>query len=206
VQGKYKKQTGGRGQYGDVWLRLEPRGRGEGFEFLDEVVGGSVPNKYIPAVEKGVREAMAEGVIAGYQVVDLSAALHDGSYHDVDSSDMSFKIAASMAFKKAFQEAKPVLLEPIYEVKVTVPEENLGDVMGDLSGRRGKILGVETQGSLQVVRALVPLAEMWRYSTQLRSLTQGRGMHERTFSHYEETPREVMEKVVAEAQAAKSEK
>lgn len=202
VQGKYKKQTGGRGQYGDVWLRVEPMPRGGGFEFVDAIVGGVVPGKYVPAVEKGIREAMLSGVLAGYQVVDARVTLYDGSYHDVDSSDMAFKIAASMGFKKAMEQCRPVLLEPIYMVEVVVPEEFLGDVMGDLSSRRGKIQGVETRGGYQTVRATVPMAELDRYSTHLRSLTQGRAMHSRKFSHYEEVPAEISERVIAEAKAA----
>jgi elongation factor G len=202
VQGKYKKQTGGRGQYGDVWLRVEPLPRATGFEFADEIVGGVVPGKYIPAVEKGIREAMNSGILAGYQVVDVKVALYDGSYHSVDSSDMAFKIAGSMGFKKAMEQCKPVLLEPIYVVEVVVPEEFLGDVMGDLSSRRGKIQGVEAKGGYQGVKAMVPLAELDRYSTHLRSLTQGRAMHSRDFSHYEEVPGEISDKVIAEAKAA----
>jgi elongation factor G len=205
LQGKYKKQTGGRGQYGDVWLKVEPMARASGFEFADEVVGGAVPSKYIPAVEKGVREAMEEGILAGYKVVDLRATIHDGSYHDVDSSDMAFKIAGSMAFKKCFVEARPTLLEPIMTVTVTVPEDNLGDVMGDLSGRRGKILGIDSKGRLQVVRASAPLAELYKYSTTLRSMTQGRGMYEAEFSHYEEVPREAAQKIIDEAKVDKEE-
>lgn len=205
-QGKYKKQTGGRGQYGDVWLRVEPLARGGGFEFSDEIVGGAVPSKFVPAVEKGVKETMEKGVYAGYQVVDLRAAIYDGSFHPVDSSDMAFKVAASMAFKKAFLEARPVLLEPIMNITVTVPEENLGDVMGDVSSRRGKIQGVEGKGHLQVVRAQVPLAELYKYSTQLRSMTQGRGMYENEFSHYEEVPHEIAQKIVEEHQAELAEK
>jgi elongation factor G len=204
-QGKYKKQTGGRGQYGDVWLKIEPLPRATGFEFVDEVVGGVVPSKYIPAVEKGVREAMEGGVIAGYKVVDLRVIIHDGSYHDVDSSDMAFKIAGSMAFKKCFTDARPALLEPIMNVTVTVPEDNLGDVMGDLSGRRGKITGIDTQGRLQVVKAQAPLAELYKYSTTLRSMTQGRGMYEAEFSHYEEVPRETAQKIIDGAKAGKEE-
>jgi elongation factor G len=203
AQGKYKKQTGGRGQYGDVWLRVEPLERSAGFEFVDKLVGGVVPSKYVPAVEKGVREVMEEGVVAGYKVVDLRATIYDGSYHDVDSSDMAFKIAASMAFKKAFTDAKPVLLEPIMNVTVTVPEDHLGDVMGDLSGKRGKIQGIDARGHLQVVRAQAPLVELYKYSTTLRSMTQGRGMYESSFSHYEEVPREIAQKVVDEAKAEK---
>jgi elongation factor G len=204
-QGKYKKQTGGRGQYGDVWLRVEPLERSSGFEFEDKLVGGVVPSKYVPAVEKGVAESMEHGVLAGYKVVDLKATIFDGSYHEVDSSDMAFKIAASMAFKKAFMDAKPVLLEPIMNIVVTVPEDHLGDVMGDLSGKRGKIQGIDSKGHLQVVRAQVPLAELYKYSTNLRSMTQGRGMFESTFSHYEEVPHEVAQKVVAESKAEKEE-
>jgi len=205
-QGKYKKQTGGRGQYGDVWLRVEPLPRGTGFEFADAIVGGAVPSKFIPAVEKGVRETMEKGVYAGYQVVDVKVTLYDGSFHAVDSSDMAFKVAASMAFKKAMLEAKPILLEPIMNITVTVPEENLGDVMGDVSGRRGKIQGVDSKGNLQVVRASVPLAELYKYSTTLRSMTQGRGMYENEFSHYEEVPHEVAQKIVEEHQAELAEK
>jgi elongation factor G len=205
VQGKYKKQSGGRGQFGDVWVRLEPRNRSEGYEFVNAVVGGAVPGKYIPAVDKGIQEAMAEGVLAGYPVVDLRATLYDGSYHSVDSSDMAFKIAGSMAFKKAFMDAKPVLLEPIYDVEVRVPEEFLGDVMGDLSSRRGKIMGIDTEGNFQVIRAKVPLAEMYKYSTSLRSFTQGRGIFRRKFSHYEEVPGEIAEKVIEKAKKEKEE-
>jgi len=203
VQGKYKRQSGGRGQYGDVWLRLEPLPRGKGFEFTSEVFGGAVPTKYIPAAEKGVVEAMNEGVLAGCKVVDLKVIIYDGSYHSVDSSDMAFKIAASMGFKKGLIEANPVLLEPIYNVEVIVPEEFMGDVMGDLSSRRGKILGMEPDGSFQKIKAQVPLAELYKYSTSLRSLTQGRGGHTREFSHYEEVPREVAEKIIEEAKKEK---
>jgi elongation factor G len=203
VQGKHKKQTGGRGQYGDVWLRVAPKPRGAGFEFIDDVVGGVVPGKYIPAVEKGVVEALGDGVVAGYPVVDLSVAIYDGSYHAVDSSDMAFKIAGSMALKKAVTEARPILLEPIMEVAISTAEEYMGDIMGDLSSRRGKILGMENDGGAQVVKAHVPLAELYRYSTHLRSLTQGRGSHTRTFSHYEEVPKEIVEKIVADSQAGK---
>jgi len=201
ARGKYKKQTGGRGQYGDVWLRIEPLERSAGFEFANKLVGGSVPTKYVPAAEKGVVEMMTEGVIAGYPVVDLRATIFDGSFHEVDSSDMAFKIAAGMAFKKAFADAKPVLLEPIMDVVVTVPEDNLGDIMGDLSGKRGKIQGVDSRGHLQVVRAQVPLAELYKYSTTLRSMTQGRGIYESSFSHYEEAPHEFAQKIIEESKA-----
>lgn len=195
-QSKYKKQSGGRGQYGDVHLKLEPLPRGAEFEFVDQIVGGVVPGKYIPAVEKGVREAMEEGVVAGYKVVDIRVTLYDGSYHSVDSSDMAFKIAASMGFKKLFKEANPVILEPIYEVEIRVPEEYMGDVMGDISSRRGKILGMEAEGAFQVIKAHVPLAELYKYSTRLRSLTQGKGIHRRKFSHYAEVPADIQQKLI----------
>jgi elongation factor G len=202
-QGKYKKQTGGRGQYGDVWLRLEPTGHGGGFAFEDEVVGGVVPGKFIPAVEKGVVEAMKEGVIAGYPVVDVRVTIFDGSHHSVDSSEMAFKVAGSMAFKKLMQEASPALLEPIAEVEVTVPEEYTGDIMGDLSSRRGKILGIVPQGKGQAVRALVPEAEMYRYSATLRSLTQGRGRFTMKYHAHEEVPRDQAERIIQLAKDAK---
>ena len=198
VEFKHKKQSGGRGQYGHVHLKIEPRQRGLGFEFEDAIVGGVVPGRFVPAVEKGVVETMEHGVIAGYQVVDVKVTLFDGSYHDVDSDEMSFKIAASQAFKKGFKEAKPILLEPIYEVEVIVPEEYMGDVMGDLSSRRGKIAGMDTDGAHQIVKATVPLKELYRYSTTLRSMTQGRGIHRQKFSYYDEVPRDVTEKIVAE--------
>jgi elongation factor G len=194
---KHKKQTGGHGQYGHVHLRLEPLKRGQGFEFLDEVVGGVVPGKFIPAVEKGVVEIMKEGVLAGYPVVDVRVALHYGSYHDVDSSEMAFKVAASQAFRKGFMEAKPILLEPIFDVEVKVPEDAMGDVMGDISSRRGKISGMETAGHSQMIRAQVPAAELHKYATVLRSKTGGRGVFTASMSHYEEVPREQAEKVIA---------
>ncbi len=203
AQGKYKKQTGGRGQYGDAHLRLEPLPRGEGFEFVDAIVGGVIPGKFIPAVEKGVVETMKEGVLAGYQVVDVKVTVFDGSFHPVDSSEVAFKIAASMAFKKAFNEAKPVLLEPIYEIEVKVPEEYMGDVMGDISARRGKILGMESDGRFQIIKAHVPLAELLKYSTALRSMTQDRGIFRQKFSHYEEVPPDIAQKII---EAAKKEK
>jgi elongation factor G len=197
---KHKKQSGGHGQYGHVFLRLEPQKRGTGFEFLDEIVGGVIPGKFIPAVEKGVKEAMVKGPLAYYPVVDVKVAVHYGSYHDVDSSEMAFKIAAAQAFKKGFLEAKPVLLEPIYLIEVTVPENFMGDVMGDISSRRGKISGMDTNGKLQVIKATVPLSELHDYATKLRSITQGRGIFKRKFSHYEEVPKEIETKIVAEAQ------
>ncbi|MCI0715120.1 MAG: elongation factor G [Chlorobi bacterium] len=200
VEYKHKKQSGGHGQYGHVFLRLEPQKRGAGFEFVDEIVGGVIPGKYIPAVEKGVKEAMLKGPLAHYPVVDVKVAVHYGSYHDVDSSEMAFKIAAAQAFKKGFMEAKPVLLEPIYIIEVTVPEAFMGDVMGDISSRRGKISGMDTSGKMQVIKATVPLSELHDYATKLRSITQGRGIFKRKFSHYEEVPKEIESKIVAEAQ------
>ncbi|HEV8538246.1 MAG TPA: elongation factor G [Bacteroidota bacterium] len=199
VEYKHKKQTGGRGQYGHVWIKLDPLPRGTGFQFEDAIVGGVVPGRFVPAVEKGIIEGLSTGVIAGYKVVDVKVTLFDGSYHDVDSDEHSFKIAGRMAFKKGFKEAKPILLEPIYEIEVTVPDDYMGDVMGDISSRRGKILGMDTDGhSHQIIKALVPLKDLHRYSTTLRSMTQGRGIHRQKFDHYEEMPREIAEKIVAE--------
>jgi len=205
AQGKFKKQSGGRGQYGDCHLRLEPMARGEKFEFSDEIVGGVIPGKFIPAVEKGVIETMEKGVLAGYPVVDVRVAVYDGSYHTVDSSEMAFKVAAAMAFKKAFAEARPVILEPIYNIEIRVPEEYMGDVMGDISSRRGKIMGMDSEGRFQIINAQVPLAELYRYSTALRSMTQGRGIHSRSFSHYEEVPAEIAQKIIEQAKKEKEE-
>ncbi|MFQ5584452.1 MAG: elongation factor G, partial [Calditrichia bacterium] len=205
AQGKYKKQTGGRGQYGDAHLRLEPLPRGEGIEFVNAIVGGVIPGKFIPAVEKGARETCQNGVMAGYPVVDIRVTCFYGSYHNVDSSEMAFKVASSMALKKAFMEANPVLLEPIYELQVKVPEEYMGDVMGDISGRRGKILGMDADGRFQVIKAKVPLAELHKYSTILRSMTQGQGIFHREFSHYEEVPGDEAQKIIEEARKEKEE-
>jgi elongation factor G len=204
-QGKYKKQSGGRGQYGDVWLRLEPVSRGAGFEFSWEIVGGVIPSKYEPSVQKGIIEAMEKGVVAGYRVVDVKATCYDGTYHSVDSSDIAFKIAASMAFRKVALEANPILLEPIMNLKVTVPESFMGDVMGDLSAKRGRIMGNLPHGRKIVIEGQVPLAEMFAYSKELRSMTQGRGVYEMTFSHYEQVPSNLQEKIIAEAAARKKE-
>ncbi len=201
---KHKKQTGGHGQYGHVHLRLEPLKRGQGFEFLDEIVGGVVPGKFIPAVEKGVVETMKDGVVAGYPVVDVRVALHYGSYHDVDSSEMAFKISGAMAFRKGFMDAKPILLEPIYNVEVRVPEDAMGDVMGDISSRRGKIAGMDSEGRYQIIRAAVPAAELHKYATVLRSMTGGRGVYSATMSHYEEVPREQAEKIIAASEKHKN--
>ncbi len=196
AEGKFIRQTGGRGQYGHVFIEVEPLGQGKGFEFVDKIVGGRIPKEYIPAVEKGVIEAMERGVIAGYPVVDVKVTLYDGSYHEVDSSEMAFKIAASMAFKDAAAKAQPVLLEPIMSVEVVTPEEYMGDVIGDLNARRGKVQGMEKRGNSQVIRSLVPLAEMFGYATDLRSKTQGRATYTMQFSHYEEVPKNIAESII----------
>jgi elongation factor G len=207
VQGRYKKQSGGKGQYGDCHIKVEPLQRGTGFEFVDKIVGGSIPRQYIPAVEKGIVEAMHEGVVAGFPIVDLRVTLFDGSYHTVDSSEMAFKIAGSMAIKKAVTEARPVLLEPIMKVEVTTPDDTLGAVIGDLNSRRGKVQGVEPQaGGNQKILAQVAMSEMLTYANQLHSLTSGRGLYSMEFSHYEEVPAHLSQKIVAERQAQKEEK
>jgi len=195
-EGKYIKQSGGRGQYGHVWLEVEPLEAGKGFEFVNKIVGGTIPKEYIPAVEKGVVEALESGVLAGFPVVDVKVTLYDGSYHEVDSSEMAFKIAGSMCFKEAMKKANPVLLEPIMKVEVVVPDEYMGDVMGDLSSRRGRIEGMEARGNAQVVRCNVPLKEMFGYATVLRSLTQGRATYTMIFDHYEEVPTNIAEEII----------
>ena len=204
VQGKHKKQSGGRGQYGDVWLRFEPL-PGVDFEFVDEIVGGAVPNNFIPAVEKGLQDARRRGVLAGFQTIGFKAIIDFGSYHDVDSSEMAFKLAATLAFKKGIAEAKPVLLEPIYEVAVTVPDEFMGSIIGDLNSRRGRILGMEPLGGQQIVKARVPLAEMYKYSTDLKSMTQSRADFTMTFSSYEEVPANVTDQIIKEYKTADEE-
>jgi elongation factor G len=196
VEGKHIRQTGGHGQYGHVVIEFEPLERGKGFEFVDKIVGGVIPREYIPSVEKGLKEAMESGPLAGYPVVDLRATLVDGSYHEVDSSDMAFQMAAIKAFREAAKKADPVLLEPIMKVEVTVPEQYMGSVIGDLNSRRGRIKSMEAQGGLQVITAEVPLAEMFGYATALRTLTQGRGTFAMEFSHYEEVPRSVQEQII----------
>ncbi|HBH01615.1 MAG TPA: elongation factor G [Candidatus Rokubacteria bacterium] len=200
-QGKYKKQTGGRGQYGDTWLRVEPLARGGGFEFVDDIFGGAIPRNFVPSVEKGVRDCMKKGILAGYPIVDTKVTLYDGSYHDVDSSDMAFQIAASMGLQKVFVDAHPILLEPIMTVEVTTPSDHAGDVIGDMNSRRGRILGMEPAGETAVVRAAVPMAEMLTYESTLRSMTGGRGGYAMEFSHYEEVPAFIAEKIVKEAKA-----
>jgi len=207
AQGRYKKQSGGRGQYGDCWLEVEPLRRGVGYEFADKIVGGVIPQQYRPAVEKGVVETMKEGVIAGYPLVDVKVTLYDGSYHSVDSSEMAFKIAGSMALRKAVQDAKPILLEPVMKVEVITPDDTLGAVIGDLNSKRGRVQGVEPQaGGNQKINAQVPMSEMLTYANQLHSLTSGRGLYSMEFSHYEELPSHLTQKIIAEREAQKKEK
>ncbi len=202
AEGKFIRQTGGRGQYGHVWIEIEPN-RGKGYEFIDAIVGGVVPKEFIPAVDQGIREAMQNGIIAGYPVVDVKVTLFDGSYHEVDSSDLAFKIAASIAFKEAAKQAEPVLLEPIMEVEVITPEEYLGDVIGDLNSRRGRIEGINMRKDGQVVKALVPLAEMFGYATRLRSITQGRAIYTMQFHHYEEVPQQIADTIIEKVKGKK---
>jgi elongation factor G len=200
---KHKKQSGGHGQYGEAYLRVEARERGAGFEFASEVVGGAIPRNFIPAVEKGCVEALGGGVVAGYPVVDVKAIVYDGSYHDVDSNEISFKIAGLHAFKEAMQKARPVLLEPVMNVIVYAPDQFMGDITGDLNHRRGRILTVEPADGLQAIKAQVPQAEIFKYASELRSMTGGRGNFEMEFSHYEQVPGNIAQKVIAETQAAK---
>ncbi|SDD58895.1 elongation factor G [Terribacillus halophilus] len=196
VEGKFVRQSGGRGQFGHVWIKFEPNEEGAGFEFENKIVGGVVPREYIPSVEAGIKEAMENGVLAGYPLIDVKASLFDGSYHDVDSNEMAFKVAASMALKNAKNKCNPVILEPLVKVEVVIPEEYMGDIMGDITSRRGRVEGMDTRGASQVVNAFVPLAEMFGYATALRSNTQGRGTYTMTFDHYEEVPKSVGEEII----------
>ncbi|SOC09259.1 translation elongation factor 2 (EF-2/EF-G) [Ureibacillus xyleni] len=196
VQGKFTRQSGGRGQYGDVWIEFSPNEEGKGFEFENAIVGGVVPREYIPAVEAGLRDSLDRGVIAGFPLIDIKAKLFDGSYHDVDSNEMAFKIAASMALKAAASKCSPVLLEPVMKVEVVIPEEYLGDIMGNITSRRGRVEGMEARGNAQVVRAMVPLSEMFGYATTLRSATQGRGVFSMVFDHYEEVPKSIADDII----------
>jgi len=196
-QGKFVRQSGGRGQYGDCWIRIEPLEPGSGFVFVDEVKGGVIPKEYIPAVGKGAEEAALNGIIAGFPIVDVKVTCFDGSYHDVDSSEMAFKIAGSMGFKEGAAKAGPVLLEPIMKVEVVAPDDYMGDVMGDLSSRRGRIMGMESRGGAQVINAHVPLANMFGYATDMRSATQGRATYSMHFDHYEQVPKAIAEEIVA---------
>jgi elongation factor G len=202
---KHKKQTGGRGQYGEVFLRVEPKGRGEGYEFANEIKGGVIPTNFVPAVEKGIVSALEAGVLAGYPVVDVKVAVYFGSFHTVDSSEIAFKIASSKAFKDGMSKARPVLLEPIMNVAVTVASEYMGDITGDLNGKRGKILGMDQIGNMQVIKAQVPQAEMFKYSSELRSRTGGRGSFEMEFSHYEEVPAQITQRIIQESKKEKEE-
>jgi elongation factor G len=206
AHGRYKKQTGGRGQFGDCHIEIEPAEPGAGFEFVNAIKGGVIPGGFIPAVEKGIAEAMQQGVIAGYPVKDLRVRLYDGQHHSVDSSEMAFKIAGSMAFKQAAAEAEPYLLEPIMQVTISVPEESVGDVVGDLNSRRGRPLGVEPKGSMTEIKAEVPMAEVLDYAPDLRAITGGRGDYTMEFERYEEVPSHIAQKVIAEAQAAEEDK
>jgi len=197
AEGKFIRQSGGRGQYGHVWLELEPQEPGAGFEFVDKIVGGAVPREYIPAVGKGIAEAMGNGVLAGYPMVDIKATLYDGSYHDVDSSEMAFKIAGSMGFKAGCAKAKPVLLEPIMKVEVVTPEDYMGDIVGDLNRRRGRVQGMNDRSGAKVIDAEVPLSEMFGYATQVRSMSQGRANYTMQFEHYEEVPNNITKEIIA---------
>jgi elongation factor G len=204
VEGKFIRQTGGRGQYGHVYLTIEPSEAGKNFEFVNAIVGGSIPREYIPAVEAGVKEAMTTGVLAGYPVINVKVTLTDGSYHEVDSSEIAFKIAGSMAFKEGVLKSKPVLLEPIMKVEVVVPEQYMGDVIGDLNGRRGRIEGMESHMGIQTIKAKVPLANMFGYSTSVRSATQGRGTYTMEFNNYDDVPKNVSDEIVEKYQGAVS--
>lgn len=203
VQGKYKKQSGGRGQYGDCWIELSPKPAGTGFEFTNSIFGGSIPSKYVPAIEKGVREAMQKGTLAGYSVVDIKVDVYDGSYHDVDSSDMAFQIAGSMAFKLAEEQANPVLLEPIMNVEITAPQSFMGDITSDISSRRGKVAGMDSASDVSIIKAQIPLAELYKYSTTLRSMTSGAAGHTMSFDHYEQVPSHIAQKIIDESKKAK---
>jgi len=205
AQGRHKKQTGGRGQFGDCWIEIWPLPRGGGYEFEDAIFGGSIPRNFIPAVEKGIVEAMEHGTLAGFPVVDVHVRLYDGSFHPVDSSELAFKLAGSLGWQKAMAMAEPVILEPIMNVEVTSPEENMGDIMGDLSGRRGRPQGSESMGEMQAIRAQVPLSEMLTYAPQLRSMTGGRGSYIMEFDHYEEVPAHMAQKIIDEVNAKRKE-
>ncbi len=196
IQGRFVRQTGGRGQYGDAVINIEPTDPGEGYEFVDRIVGGTIPKEYIPSIDLGIQEAMESGILAGYPVVDVRVELVDGSYHDVDSSEMAFKVAGSMAFKEGMKRANPKLLEPVMAVEVVTPEEYLGDVMGDLNSRRGRVEGLEPRGNAQAIKARVPLAEMFGYATDLRSMTQGRATFTMQFDRYEQVPQSIAGEIV----------
>jgi elongation factor G len=200
AEGKYIRQTGGKGQYGHAKVRLDPNEPGKGYEFINEITGGSIPKEFIKPVDQGIKEALEGGILAGYPMVDVKATLYDGSYHEVDSNEMAFKIAASMGFKEAARKASPVLLEPIMSVEVVVPEEYMGTIIGDLNSRRGRIEGIDHRAGSQVIKSLVPLAEMFGYATNMRSNTQGRATFSMHFAHYDEAPRAVTEEIIAKVQ------
>jgi elongation factor G len=204
MEGKFVRQSGGRGQFGHVWIEIEPNEKGKGYEFENAIVGGSIPKEYINPVSEGIVEAMRNGVLAGYPVEDIKVKLFDGSYHEVDSSEMAFKIAGSMAFKDAARKASPALLEPIMEVEVVTPEEYMGDVMGDLSSRRGKIEGLSSRKDAQIIKAKVPLSDMFGYSTVLRSMTQGRAIYSMQFAYYEEVPRSISDQIIEKVKGKES--
>ncbi|MBE0644456.1 MAG: elongation factor G [Bacteroidetes bacterium] len=205
VSYKHKKQTGGAGQYAEVYIKLDPQPRGTGYEFVDNIVGGVISGRFVPAVDKGIQEQMKRGVVAGCKMIDLKVTLYDGSQHTVDSNEMAFKVAAQQAFRRAVNDASPMLLEPIYEIEVTIPDEFMGDVMGDISTHRGKIQGMDAKGPFQIIRAKVPLSELYNYATRLRSITQGRGIFKRSFANYEEVPGDVQQRIIEEYKAAKEE-
>ncbi len=203
VQGKFKRQSGGRGQYGDVWIEVQPMERGKGFEFVDKIFGGAIHRNFIPSAEKGIRQACLEGAVAGCPIEDMRVILYDGSYHEVDSSDMAFQIAGGMALRKAVMEAGPILLEPIMDVEITIPEDCLGAISGDINSRRGRVMGMDIKGKSQIVKAQVPLAEMFKYASDLRSITGGRGTYTMRFSHYEETPHKIASAIINQYQATR---
>jgi elongation factor G len=206
AHGRHKKQTGGHGQFADCWVRMEPLPRGADFEFVNDIFGGAIPKQYIPAVEKGIQEARMKGFLAGYPVVDFKATVYDGKHHDVDSSELAFKIAGSLAFKEAMDKCRPIILEPIMNVEVFVPDENTGDVLGDLNSRRGRTQGMDKKGTQTAIKAQVPMAEMLTYEPTLTSLTGGRGAFHMEYSHYEQVPAQSQQKIIEEARRAKEEK
>jgi elongation factor G len=205
VEGRHKKQTGGHGQYGVCKIKMEPLPRGHDFEFVNDIFGGAIPKNFIPAVEKGIRDAATRGYLAGFPMVDFRVTLYDGSYHDVDSNDLSFQLAGRLAFKKAMEQAKPTLLEPIMKVEITVPDEFAGSIMGDLNSRRGRIQGMDNKGGNTVVKAEVPMAEMLSYGADLTSMTQGRGSFNMEMSHYDIVPQQLQEKIITHAKAERGE-
>jgi elongation factor G len=200
MQHKYKKQSGGHGQYADVWLEIEPLPRGKGFEFVDKIVGGKIPSRFIPSVEKGVREALGKGVTTGYHITDIRVSVCDGGFHPVDSSDIAFQIAGSIAFRDAVKQAKPTIIEPIMEAEISLPEEYVGDVTGDINARRGRILNIDVKGHSRIIKALIPLGEMHRYASMLKSITKGRGNFQMKFSCYEEAPAHIAKKISEESE------